>query len=155
VVIGEGGAAEAVAAAVAAQGKAILAARLKADDATVKSLRGKRVLAFAGIGDPDRFFRTLRASGVEVASERVFADHHPFTRGEIEAMVAEAKQNALTLVTTEKDLARLASRGQMPGWAQGIVPFPVKLEFDGAVTLSRFVSDRLHLARDRTFRKKN
>ena len=153
VVIGEGGAAEAVAAAVAAQGKTILAARLRADDATVTSLRGQRVLAFAGIGDPDRFFRTLRASGVEVASKRVFSDHHPFTQGEIEALVAEGKRSGLTLVTTEKDLARLGSRGQMPPWAQGIVPFPVKLEFDSAATLSRFVSNRLHLARDRTFRK--
>jgi len=152
IVIGEGRAADAVAATVAARDKPVLTARLSADDAMVTSLRGRRVLAFAGIGDPDRFFRTLRANGVEVASVRAFADHHPFTQSEIEALAAEAERETLTLVTTEKDLARLAAGGQLPHWARGIVPFPVKLEFDNASTLHRFVSDRLHLARDRTFR---
>jgi tetraacyldisaccharide 4'-kinase len=115
-------------------------------------LRGRRALAFAGIGDPGRFFRTLRANGVEVVTERIFADHHPFSQSEIVALLAEAKRHALTVVTTEKDLARLGI-GELPSWAQGIVPFPVKLEFDSAVKLRRFVSDRLFRARDRKFRK--
>jgi tetraacyldisaccharide 4'-kinase len=110
-------------------------------------------MAFAGIGDPERFFRTLRSNGVEVASQRAFADHHPFTQGEIEALVAEAKRDALKLVTTEKDLARLGVGGELPPWAQGIVAFPVKLEFDSALKLRRFVTDRLFRARDRKLRK--
>ena len=57
IVVGEGGAAEAVAVAVAARGKPVLTAHLRADDTRVASLRGKRVLAFAGIGDPARFFQ--------------------------------------------------------------------------------------------------
>ena len=152
IVIGEGGAADAVAAAVAAQDKPVLTAQLRADDATVSSLRGRRVLAFAGIGDPDRFFRTLRANGVEVVSERIFADHHPFSQSEIEALLAEAKRHVLTVVTTEKDLARLGI-GELPPWAQGIVSFPVKLEFDSALKLRRFVSERLFRAREGKFRK--
>ena len=105
------------------------AAHLKPDEAQVAQLRGKRVLAFAGIGDPARFFNTLRASGIDVAEQRAFADHHPYSQAEIESLIAEAKRDALTLVTTEKDLARLRD------WAQQIVPFPVTLEFDdrGAV----------------------
>jgi tetraacyldisaccharide 4'-kinase len=152
IVVGEGSAAEVAAASVAAQDKPVLTAQLKADDATLSSFRGRRVMAFAGIGDPDRFFRTLRGNGVEVASARAFADHHPFTQGEIEALVAEAKRNAAVLVTTEKDLARLAVGGELPPWAKGIVAFPVKLEFDSALKLRRFVSDRLFRARER-FRK--
>jgi tetraacyldisaccharide 4'-kinase len=153
IVIGEGHAADAVAATVATQDKPVLTAQLRADDATVSSLRGRRVLAFAGIGDPDRFFRTLRAHGVEVVSARAFADHHPFTQGEIEPLVAEAKRNALTVVTTEKDFVRLGVGGKLPPWAQGIVPFPVKLEFDSALKLRRFVADRLFRAREGKFRK--
>jgi tetraacyldisaccharide 4'-kinase len=152
IVIGEGRAADAIAATVAAQDKPVLTAELKADDAAVSLLRGRRALAFAGIGDPGRFFRTLRANGVEVVTERIFADHHPFSQSEIVALLAEAKRHALTVVTTEKDLARLGI-GELPSWAQGIVPFPVKLEFDSAVKLRRFVSDRLFRARDRKFRK--
>jgi tetraacyldisaccharide 4'-kinase len=153
VVIGEGDAAGGVAATVRAQDKPVLTAHLRADDASVALLRGQRVLAFAGIGDPARFFRTLRANGIDVADERVFADHHPFTQSEIEALVAEAKIDALTLVTTEKDVARLSEAGELPLWAQGIVSFPVRLEFDSALKLRRFVSDRLFRARDKKFRK--
>jgi len=153
IVIGEGSAAEAVAAKIAARDKPVLTAQLKADDAVLSSLRGQRVLAFAGIGDPERFFRTLRSNGVEVVGQRAFADHHPFTQGEVEALVEEAKRDALKLVTTEKDLARLGVGGELPPWAQGIVAFPVKLEFDSAIKLRRFVSERLFRARDPKFRK--
>ncbi len=153
IVIGEGNAGDAAAAMVAAQGKLVLRARLKADDAIAQSLRGRRVLAFAGIGDPDRFFRTLRACGVEVVRARAFADHHPFTRDDIEPLLIEAKRDGLTAVTTEKDLARLGLGGKLPAWAQGIVPFPVTLEFESASTLRTFVSDRLFRARDGKFRK--
>jgi tetraacyldisaccharide 4'-kinase len=153
IVVGEGSAAEAVAAKIAARDKPVLTAQLKADDAALSSLRGQRVLAFAGIGDPERFFRTLRSNGVEVVGQRAFADHHPFTQGEVEALVAEAKRDALKLVTTEKDLARLGVGGELPPWAQGIVAFPVKLEFDSAIKLRRFVSERLFRARDPKFRK--
>ena len=59
----------------------------------------------------------------------------------------EARRDALTLVTTEKDLARLRPAGELPHWAQDIVPFPVRLEFDSAVKLRRFVSERLFHAR--------
>ena len=154
VVVGEGKAADAVAAAIAAQDKPVLAARIKADDAALSSLRGQRVLACAGIGDPDRFFRTLAGNGVEVVRRRAFADHHPFTQGEIEALVSEAKSGALIPVTTEKDLARLGVGGELPPWAQGIVGFPVKLEFDRPLKLRQFVSDRLFRARDGKFRKR-
>lgn len=153
IVVGEGSAAEAVAAALASRDRPVLTAQLKPDGATLASLRGQRAIAFAGIGDPHRFFRSLRANGVTIVSEHAFADHHPFTQGEIELLVAEAQSNRSTLVTTEKDLARLAIGGQLPNWAQGIVPFPVKLEFDSAVKLRRFVSDRLFRARDQKFRK--
>jgi tetraacyldisaccharide 4'-kinase len=154
IVVGEGSAADAVAATVAVRDKPVLTAQIKADDAALASLRGQRVLAFAGIGDPDRFFRTLSGNGVEVVSQRAFADHHPFMRGEIESLVAAAKRDALIPVTTEKDLARLHVGGELPAWAQGIVAFPVKLEFDSALKLRRFVSDRLLRARDAKFRKR-
>jgi tetraacyldisaccharide 4'-kinase len=153
VVIGDGAAAVKVAAAVAAQGKPVMPAHLKADDASVASLRGKRVLAFAGIGDPARVFRTLRASGVEVVLERAFADHHRFSQGEIETLIAQAGRDALTLVTTEKDLARLRSREGLPDWAQEIVPFAVTLQFENAADVRKLVSERLFRAREKKFQK--
>jgi tetraacyldisaccharide 4'-kinase len=155
IVVGGGAAAGVVAGAVAAREKPVLTASLKADEASVAALRGKRVLAFAGIGDPGRFFRTLRANGIEVVQERAFADHHPFSRFEIETLIGEATRDALTLVTTEKDLARLWKVGGLPSWAQSIVPFVVRLEFDSAVKLRRFLSEQLLQARDKKFQARH
>jgi tetraacyldisaccharide 4'-kinase len=155
IVIGDGSAAKAVAAAIAARGRPVMAAQLKADEASVAALRGKRVLAFAGIGDPPRFFRTLRACGIEVALERAFPDHHPFSQNEIEGLIADATREALTLVTTEKDLARLRQADGLPGWAGDIVPFKVTLEFTEPTQLRKFVSERLFKAREKKFRASN
>lgn len=149
VIVGNDTAAEAVAAEIAAQGKPVLRAHLQPDAAQVASLRGKRVLAFAGIGDPVRFFATLEASGIEVVRRRAFADHHPFAPGEIEDLVAEATRDGLTPVTTEKDLARLRRAGGVPEWARTIVPFAVTLEFEDAALLRKFVTARLFKARER------
>jgi tetraacyldisaccharide 4'-kinase len=149
IVVGDGHAAEKVSAEIAAQGKPVLSAHLRPDEAVVTQLRGKRVLALAGIGDPTRFFNTLRASGIDVAGQRAFADHHVYSQAEIENLVTEARREGLTLVTTEKDLARLRQDGGLPDWAQQIVPFAVTLEFDDAALLRKFVSARLFEAREK------
>jgi tetraacyldisaccharide 4'-kinase len=155
IVIGDGSAAASVAAAIAVRQRPVFSAQLVADDGSVASLRGKRVLAFAGIGDPLRFFRTLRACGVEVAAERAFPDHHPFSQSEIESLIADARRDALTLVTTEKDLARLRQADALPGWANDIVSFKVTLEFAEPAHLRKFVADRLFRAREGKFRASN
>ena len=84
-----------MAAAVAAQGQPVLRAQLTPDPAAVARLAGRGVLAFAGIGDPARFFRTLRGSGIDVIAARAFPDHHPFSKAEIEALVAAATRDRL------------------------------------------------------------
>ena len=152
VVIGEGRGADGVAAAIAGQGKPVLRARFKPDESSLAALRGKRVLAFAGIGDPGRFFATLREAGIDVATTQTFADHHPLTADEAASLVAEAESSGLTLVTTEKDLARLRTADGLPDWARAIVPFKVTLEFDDAAGLKKFVSAQLFKAREMKFR---
>ncbi|MHC6156449.1 tetraacyldisaccharide 4'-kinase [Bradyrhizobium elkanii] len=153
IVVGEGSAAQSIAADLASRGKPVLSAHLKPDQASLAALSGTRALAFAGIGDPARFFNTLRASGVDVVRSKAFADHHAFTKEEIEALVADARGDALTPVTTEKDLARLRGPDGMPAWAQAIVPFAVTLQFDDGDALRRLVADQLFRARDRRLSK--
>lgn len=152
IVVGNGTAAGAVAGAITARGKPVLRAHLEANDASLVSLRGKRALAFAGIGDPARFFRTLRASGIEVVLAQAFADHHPFSKSEIETLLDEARRDALTLVTTEKDLARLRNAEGLPCWAKDIVAFAVTLELDDAAQWRKFVSGKLFTARENKYR---
>jgi tetraacyldisaccharide 4'-kinase len=143
VVIGDGKGADALAGDIAAQGKPVLCARFVADDSSLAALRGKSVLAFAGIGDPMRFFNTLSSNGIEVVRGRTFADHHAFSPRQIAALLAEARRDGLVPVTTEKDFARLPER------AGDVVPFKVTLAFDDADGLRKFVSERLFKAREK------
>jgi tetraacyldisaccharide 4'-kinase len=155
IVIGDGSAASAVAAAIAARAKPVLSARLVPDAASLARFAGKRVLAFAGIGDPQRFFRTLRGAGVDVVHERVFADHHPYSRQEIEALIAEATRDGLTLVTTEKDIARLRGAEGMATSMRDIAAFAVTLAFDDAASLRKFVAGQLFKAREKKYQARN
>jgi tetraacyldisaccharide 4'-kinase len=143
VMIGDGTAAAGVAAMIVAKAAPVMTARLMPDEACVAALRDKRVLAFAGIGDPARFFRTLRGCGIDVAAEKVFADHHAYATVDIEALVAQAQRDGLTLVTTEKDMVKL--RGMRA--AANVMPFAVTLAFDDKPALQAFVVEQLNRAR--------
>ena len=84
--------------------------RLAADLVPVDDLdhfRGRRVLAFAGIGRPEKFYATLRELGAEIVETRSFADHHRYQSREIERLHTRARQFDAVCVTTEKDHVRL------------------------------------------------
>jgi tetraacyldisaccharide 4'-kinase len=68
---------------------------------------GRPLIAFAGIGRPEKFRATLIAAGANIAAFQEFADHHPYTESELKALAAGAKQLSAELVTTEKDWMRL------------------------------------------------
>ena len=149
IVVGQGRAAEPIAARLKTIGRPVFSAYLQPDELSLQSLRGKRVFAFAGIGDPPKFFRTLRESGIEVVRERSFADHHMFSTAEVNEMAAESEHEALTLVTTEKDWVRLRL---MPGEEKSspeIVPLPVTLVFAEVESLRGLISSSLFEARSR------
>ncbi len=93
-----------------AEGKALLKARIQADNAASQRLNGQDVVAFAGIGLPEKFRKTLEALGANVVSFQAFADHHKFTISEIEALIGKAKDLDVPLVTTEKDWVRLPEK---------------------------------------------
>ena len=72
------------------------------------NLAGRRVVAFAGIARPGKFFATLEALGAEVVEQHDFADHHAYRDREIAALLGRAAQLDALAVTTEKDAVRLA-----------------------------------------------
>ena len=76
-------------------------------DPVSRDLAGAKVLAFAGIGRPEKLFASLRDLGCDLAQTREFADHHPYTRAEIERVLRDAAQISAKPVTTEKDLVRI------------------------------------------------
>jgi tetraacyldisaccharide 4'-kinase len=137
--------------AITRRAKPVLRAHLKPGAASAAALDRRRVLAFAGIGDPQRFFRTLRGCGIQLAGERAFPDHHPFSAAEIAALITDADRDNAALVTTEKDLVRLRGN-EFPDRARDIVAFTVALEFEDEPALRKFVANRLFQARQKKFR---
>ena len=73
----------------------------------IRTLRDRPVVAFAGIGRPQKFFETLADAGCTVIARHAFADHHRYTPREIAAIIDYAKERDAVPVTTEKDHVRL------------------------------------------------
>jgi tetraacyldisaccharide 4'-kinase len=79
------------------------------------SIRRRRVMAFCGIGTPERFQQTLQRLEAKVVACEAFPDHHPFTRSELDHLVEAARRHgAEVLITTEKDGVRLRKHLPLP-----------------------------------------
>lgn len=108
----------------------IIAARQEPAEGTAW-LRGARVIAFAGIGNPARFLRLLEQHGATVISARVFSDHHPYSDEETSVLLQAACASGATLVTTEKDYVRLNSTGAQGALKAATRQLKITLSFDG------------------------
>ena len=144
VLIGAGNAGEAVAAAVEGRGRPCFYADLEPSPAA-RALAGQRVIAFAGIGRPQKFFTMLERIGARVIATRSFGDHHMYRRREIERLQARARDEGATLVTTEKDFVRL------PVMRGGPQPraISVSLVFHDEGSVASFIDNALAQARQR------
>ena len=129
VVIGEGAAGAAVAAASRARGRPVLGAGLRLAGDLAALLDGRRVLAVSGIGRPEKFHATLAAANAEIVAERRFADHHAYTAGDVSELLAEAARHGCAIATTEKDITKLLPL--LPdGERERLITVPVVLVFD-------------------------
>ena len=104
--VGNGHAADAIVRTAARAGKPIFVSSIQ--PRPQPNFAGKRVLAYAGIADPSKFYRTVEALGGVVVVKRSFPDHHHFSDDETQDLVDEAAKLDLLLVTTAKDAVRLA-----------------------------------------------
>ena len=82
------------------------------------------LVAFAGIGRPEKFFGTLEDMGCTLAAHHAYADHHRYTTDEIMQVCVEAAALDATPVTTEKDWVRLPQQTRAR-----VQTVPVKLEW--------------------------
>ncbi len=99
--------------------------------------KGARVVAFAGIGRPEKFFASLEALGATIVEQRAYGDHHIYTQSEMARLKARARAEDALLVTTEKDFVRLT-----PAEREGIVPLPAHTVFADPPALEALL-DRL------------
>ncbi len=124
--------------AASAPGKPLIRASLEPDALAAAPLIGREVVAFAGIARPEKFYATLRRVGAQIVMTRDFADHHPYTPREIEALIDEAGRRSALLATTEKDLVRLGARH-----ARAVVTLPVTLRFEEPGVVQRMLRQAL------------
>ncbi|MEM0945485.1 MAG: tetraacyldisaccharide 4'-kinase, partial [Pseudomonadota bacterium] len=99
------------------------------------ALKGLPVVAFAGIGRPEKFFETLHREGARLIGAHGFPDHHVYAPQVLRRLVAEARRAGAMLLTTEKDAVRLA-----PEFRREVMAVPVRLEVADWAPLDRIVA---------------
>ena len=128
--------------------------RLEPDRSVVNAIGQSTVLAFAGIADPEKFFATLAAAGIQVTNRTGFPDHHRFSAAEATDLLAQAQANNLMLVTTEKDLARLAGAPELQKLAAHASALPVRLLIDQQDRLREMILTTITSHRAAALRRK-
>ena len=111
--------------------KPILSGELTALEDT-EWLKEKPILAYAGIGRPEKLFQSLENAGGKVIRRNPFPDHHNFTSKDAEQLTKLALADDLQLVTTEKDHVRIDENNhhQLRALKRMSRPFPVKFKFE-------------------------
>jgi tetraacyldisaccharide 4'-kinase len=94
-----------------------------------------RYVAFAGLARPEKFFDTLTALGATLEDMVPYPDHHPYSDDNLEFLTRLATERGATLITTEKDAARLT-----PEWRARVTVLPVTARFEDEAALDALLA---------------
>lgn len=151
--VGSGNAADPFIRLAARSGKPVFEAAIRPVDAP--DIRGKSVLAFAGIADPDKFFRTVESLGGIITARRPFGDHQHLTDDEIDDILATAERENLDIVTTSKDAVRLIGHhGRAAALLEKAKVIEVEMTFDSPATPGLIIQQAIAAGRKRGARGK-
>ncbi|MBL8547048.1 MAG: tetraacyldisaccharide 4'-kinase [Hyphomonadaceae bacterium] len=101
---------------------------------TGEAPKGK-LIAFAGLARPEKFFDTLEAVGADITDVVPFGDHHLFTEDDMRLLTQMAEEHGAQLITTEKDAARLS-----PDWRARVAVLPVAARFADEAALDALLA---------------
>lgn len=105
----------------------VFRANFSVDEAMADRIGGMRVLAYAGIGRPQKFFETLIGLYAKIEGAHPFADHHTYTDDDAAMLIEAANARGLMLVTTEKDMVRLKGSAGLEALAASSIALPIRL----------------------------
>lgn len=146
--VGDGDAADPLVRRASRAGKPVFVATLKPKGDV--GLAGRKVLAFAGIADPGKFYRTLDQLGIEIAERRAFPDHHHLAEDEIADLLERAAREGYELVTTAKDMVRLGhGHGRAAELAGKCHVIDVDMAFDDPHAPSQIIDRAIEACRQR------
>jgi tetraacyldisaccharide 4'-kinase len=146
--VGEGDGADLVIRHAARAGRPFFEAAIRAR--APEGFAGTRCLAYAGIGEPAKFFDTVRALGGEVVAERNFADHHFYSAFDAQDLLATASEMGLALVTTAKDAVRLDHASEALGrLKQSSTVIEIEAEFELETTWRSIIGEAVESFRRR------
>jgi tetraacyldisaccharide 4'-kinase len=143
VIVGATNGGAAVLAAAHRHGLATFHGRLEPDAKTLAAIGPRKVLAFAGIADAEKFYATLSEAAVAVAARASFPDHHRYSAADAQTLLARAAAENLMLLTTEKDLARLSGNPALTALAARASSLPVRLVIDEEEAFAAMIRARM------------
>ncbi len=134
IVVGQGDAGDAVVRAASRAAKPV--SRAAISPRNIGKVKGKRVMAFAGIADPEKFYATLQSMGAVIVQTRSFPDHHVFADTELQSLIDDSGD--LLLVTTEKDAVRISGQSALHvQMNERIVIVPVQITIQDDMVMKR------------------
>lgn len=99
----------------------------------------QKVVAFAGLGRPEKFKATLEKLGYDIVGWHEFSDHHPYSDHDLYLLRHEAERKNAALITTEKDIARISD----PETLKMLDALPIQVKFEDEAALKAFILERL------------
>ncbi|MBR1600900.1 MAG: tetraacyldisaccharide 4'-kinase [Alphaproteobacteria bacterium] len=107
-------------------------------EAIQTTINNQDVIAFAGIGHPQKFYHTLKQQGFNVVKTIDFPDHHFYTRDELENIINEAEQLNAQIYTTSKDFVKIP-----PLYSQDINVLEIAVVWDNPEELISFIKQKI------------
>ena len=136
--IGKGAEADFVVRQASRAGRAVYEAQLQPSSSA--DVAGNRWLAFAGIGNPSKFFASVQQAGGEVAEGKTFPDHYSYQPDDIAKLIETAEKLGVGLITTAKDHVRLVTMSDVPNaFIRNLAVLDVALAFERKDAIGRIL----------------
>lgn len=100
--------------------------------------KNKKIIAFAGIGRPQKFYNSLKEIGYEVLETKDFADHHFYTAAELSLLINRAKELGADIYTTSKDMTKIPFEMQ-----KYFHVLEIKIKWEDEKSLKNFITTRI------------